>query len=1000
MQATRLPTSTYRFQFNYRFTLKQAGALIEYLSELGISDCYASPLALARPGSLHCYDVTDHSALNPEIASEQDLIQFARRLATRDMGLILDTVANHMCIAHPSNRWWSDVLENGPSSPFAKFFDIDWNPPKADLANKVLLPVLGDQYGRVLESQEIRIAYENGTFVAHCYDFTFPIAPRTWIAILQPTQDNLQSTLGESDSAVIELASIITGLSYLPLRAETQRARVMERQREKQVLRARLLTLTDHSPVVRTAIEGSLKEINGVKGAPHSFDRLEQLLEEQAYRLSFWHVATDEINYRRFFDINELAAIRVEEPEVFDMVHGLTLRLVQQGLITGLRIDHIDGLLDPGMYLHLLQTRCAEAQAGADGVQISLDDGDRKQRSFYVIVEKILGLDERLPHDWPVSGTTGYEFLNIVSGAFVDRHNRTKFADLYTRFVERLPDFDDLVYECKRLVLRASMSGEQNVLARRLDRISEQHRWSRDFTLNSLGRVLAEVIACFPVYRSYVTSVGNMTDDDRHYIHTAIGAAKRRNPALSESVFDFLESVLLLEHPEGLDETQQAERLQFTLRFQQLTSPVKAKGYEDTALYRFYPLASLNEVGGDPSAFGLDVESFHIRNGRRLEESPHGLSASSTHDTKRSEDVRARINVLSEIPDEWERAIWRWQHLNEPFRSKLAGGEVPDPNEEYLFYQTLLGTWPAIGLCAIDHTDYVERIRDYMLKAAKEAKVRTSWISPNHDHDRGLAEFVQATMRPSADNPFISDLTVFANRIAIAGMLNSLSQVLLKIASPGVPDFYQGNELWDLSLVDPDNRRPVDYVTRHSMLAEITRRAASEPLTLTKELFRRPHDGRIKMYVTCRALGWRRKHARLFRAGAYIPLQTAGERANHVIAFARGSSEHHVIVAAGRFFTGFGILPQGATGESAWSDTFLSVPGNLLQENYVDLFTGQTVRANCERDAQQICMSDIFAYMPFSMLIPLADAGPGLRANVRQGESESQFIPAARPARY
>jgi len=597
---------------------------------------------------------------------EEQLVEFAYGLRSRDMGLILDTVPNHMCITHPSNGWWTDVLENGPSSPFARFFDIDWDPPKADLKNKVLLPVLGDQYGKVLENQQIKITCEGGTFALHFYEFVLPVAPRTWTLLLEPVLEKLRPILGESDSAVVELASIVTALTYLPLRTETDQARVKERLREKEVIKGRLSALTETSADVRAAIDVSLTEINGVKGDPRSFDRLERLLEDQAYRLSFWGVATDEINYRRFFDINELAAIRVEEPEVFDAVHRLTLRLVQQGLITGLRIDHVDGLLDPGQYLRLLQKRCAEAQArNIEHPHSAVDSG--RAYPFYVIAEKILTGPERLSKDWPVYGTTGYEFLNMLNSVFVEDRNGEQFRDLYGRFTDAQPDFRELVYQCKRLVLRASMSGEQNMLARRLDRISEQHRWSRDFTLNSLGRVLAEVIACFPVYRSYVTATGELTDDDRRYIRSAISHAKRRNPALSPSAFDFLASVLLLEHPKGLDEAARAERLQFTLQFQQLTSPVNAKGYEDTALYRFYPLASLNEVGGGPAPFGLSVQAFHAGNVRRLEEWPHGLSATTTHDTKRSEDVRARINVLSEIPDEWERAIWRWP------RSKPVG---------------------------------------------------------------------------------------------------------------------------------------------------------------------------------------------------------------------------------------------------------------------------------------------------------------------------------------
>jgi (1->4)-alpha-D-glucan 1-alpha-D-glucosylmutase len=975
--SVRLPTSTYRLQFNCSFSLKQASELIDYLSALGISDCYASPLTLARPGSLHGYDVTDHSLLNPEIGTEEDLIEFSRGLRSRDMGLILDIVPNHMCIAHPSNHWWMDVLENGPSSPYAGFFDIDWDPPKADLTNKVLLPVLGDQYGKILENQEIKITYEGGTFVAHYYELALPVAPRSWTLLLEPALETVKRVLGESDSAVMELASIITALSYLPLRTETDQERVKERQREKEVIKGRLSGLVDASPKVRVAIASSLKEINGIKGSPHSFDRLERLLEDQAYRLSFWRVATDEINYRRFFDINELAAIRVEEPQVFEAVHRLTLRLVHEKLITGLRIDHVDGLLDPGLYLRLLEEHCSQALAEAtEGPQNTINSKPIFS-PFYVVVEKILAGDEHLAKDWPVYGSTGYEFLNMLNGVFVEELNGHQFQDLYQRFTGTQSEFDDLVYECKKLVLRASMSGEQNILARWLDRISEQHRWSRDFTLNSLGRVLAEVISCFPVYRCYVTANGELTDDDRRHIRYAVGSAKRRNPALSASAFDFLESVLLLDYPEGLDEADQAERLRFTLRFQQLTGPVNAKGYEDTALYRFYPLASLNEVGGDPTSFGLSVQAFHARNARRVEEQPLGLSTTATHDTKRGEDVRARINILSEIPDEWDRAIWRWHHLNEPLRRESYGTQIPDPNEEYLFYQTLLGTWPTAELDSIDYERYVQRVGEYMLKASREAKLNTSWISPNEDHDSGLVEFVQAAMRRRPDNRFLAGLAPFASRVARAGMLNSLSQVVLKIASPGVPDFYQGGELWDLSLVDPDNRRPVDYAIRRSMLREVIDEAARDPSALTQKLFASMDDGRVKMYATWKALGWRRRHPQLAREGSYIPLEGAGQRGRHVVAFARRSKEEHIIVAAGRFFATLGTLPQEAISERTWRDTFLSAPTGLLQQYYVDLFTGHTIRTDQERDARQLCMTDIFAQMPVAILIPQANGHPG-----------------------
>jgi (1->4)-alpha-D-glucan 1-alpha-D-glucosylmutase len=968
----RIPASTYRLQLNRSFTLERAAELTDYLYELGISDCYVSPLTAARAGSVHGYDVTDHSRLNPDLGDEGQFLKFARALADKGMGLIVDTVPNHMCIADASNRWWLDLLENGPSSPYARFFDIDWDPPKTDLANKVLLPVLSDQYGRVLENQEIRIVYQGGAFEAYYRDLRLPVAPRTWPRILVPTRERLSQAIGEAHPDVMMLESIVTAITHLPLRTETDPAHVRERQREKEIIKSRLSALVESSATVNAALQASLEELNGVRGDPRSFDRLEELLAEQAYRLSFWHVAADEINYRRFFDVNDLAAIRVEEPEVFAAVHELIFRLIESGACTGLRIDHVDGLLDPKAYLRLLQRECAAR------VNARTDDKERERQEtepagaapFYVVVEKILTGTEELRRDWPIHGTTGYEFLNVLNGVFVERANQDEFIRLYQRFTGLRADFPEIVYACKRLILRASMSGEQNVLARALDRISERHRWSRDFTLNSLGRVLAEVIACFPIYRSYVTADGVVAQADRRYILSAINRAKRRNAELSESIFDFLASVLLLEHPESLDSAACRDRLDFTSRFQQVTSPVMAKGFEDTALYRFYPLASLNEVGGNPLSFGLSAEGFHEQNLRRLRDWPHSLSATATHDTKRGEDVRARVNVLSEIPARWERAVWRWHRLNAAARTELEGIEVPDPNEEYLFYQTLIGCWPPGFASPDERHEFVKRIADYMDKAAKEAKTHTSWVSPNHEHDRALARFVDAALRPGPENGFLSDFASFVEPVAVAGMLNSLSQTLLKIASPGVPDFYQGSELWDLSLVDPDNRRPVDYGPRRRLLAELQSEAAANPLALSDRLLPGLADGALKMYIMNRGLCFRREHHGLFASGAYTALEPAGERSRHVVAFARSIDGQQVIAVAGRFFMGLGGAPaQSAVGTATWADTFLSAPLKLLRERYVELFTGRTIAADLGRDARQLAMADIFAHLPVAMLV-------------------------------
>jgi (1->4)-alpha-D-glucan 1-alpha-D-glucosylmutase len=970
----RIPSATYRVQLNRGFTLLDAAAAVEYLHRLGISDCYSSPITTARAGSTHGYDVTDHRNVNPELGGVDALHALCGELQRRGMGLIVDTVPNHMCISDNSNEWWIDVLENGPSSPYASFFDIDWHPPKADLENKVLLPVLGDQFGHVLENGELVLSTTNGAFEVAYYDHSFPIAPRTWTAILGPALKLVEAEIGESSHDTLELASIITALNHLPLRTETDSAKIRERQREKEIARERLAALMETSEAVRTAVGASLAEFNGVRGNPPSFDRLEKLLDDQAYRLSFWRVASDEINYRRFFDINELAAIRVEEPEVFKATHELILGFVRQGLITGLRIDHVDGLRDPGQYLRTLQRECAASSQANGGAAPAAGAGSQEPAPgdglpFYIVVEKILAAHEPLRSDWPIAGTTGYEFLNALNGLFVEGGNCERLNDFYARFTRQRRDFPEIVYESKRLVLRALMSGEQNVLARKLDRISEQHRWSRDFTLNSLGRVMAEAIACFPVYRSYVTPDGVVSTEDRREVMAAIGGGKNRNPALSGSTFDFLASVLLLESPAGLDDAALAERLDFVLRFQQLTSPVMAKGFEDTALYRYFPLASLNEVGGNPTSRGASVEEFHAANESWMRTKPHSLSATSTHDTKRGEDVRARINVLSEIPEQWERAVAEWHRLNSYLLTQYDGISVPDANEEYLFYQTLVGAWPLYSMSAEEHEIFIGRIQEYMNKAGKEAKVHTSWISPNTAHDEALAEFVRSVLQRDPENAFLAHFIDFRGPIGRAGMLNSLAQTLLKAASPGVPDFYQGSELWDYNLVDPDNRRPVDFAARRAALDQIIRDASRDRAGLVERLLDSAHDGRIKMYLIHRVLEFRRENPALFCGGDYLALEPQGEKARHVIAFARRNREPQLLVAAGRFFMSLGITADKFPPADTWSNTDLLLPPGFPQGRYVDLLTGAETTMGSSQ-GRTLPMGKLFTRMPLAMLVP------------------------------
>jgi (1->4)-alpha-D-glucan 1-alpha-D-glucosylmutase len=980
----RIPGSTYRLQFNEGFTFARARALSDYFEELGVTDCYSSPVLRARPGSPHGYDIVDHSQVNPELGGEEELVEFARELRARGMGLVVDVVPNHMSIAGSLNEWWQDVLENGPSSPYARYFDVDWNPPNPTLRNRVLLPILGDQFGRVLEKQELRVSYRDGAFHLNYWETQLPVAPRVSVRILELAVEGALSLLDESHPSVVELESIITALTHLPPRTETDPARVRERRREKEVVRRRLSNLVKESNEARAAIHDALQRLNGEAGRPESFDLLEELISEQAYRLSFWRVAADEINYRRFFDVNDLAAVRVEERPVFNAVHEVVLRLVRQGLVTGLRVDHVDGLLDPFKYLSDLQREAASAarrkrtDTSADADATSGDTQERGAQEnaeaaetsapFYVVVEKILGHDELLRRDWPVHGTTGYEFMNLLNGVFVDASNAHAFRELYAEFTGASARFSDLVYECKRLILKAAMSSELYVLSRKLTRIAEQHRYTRDFTQNSLHHALTEIIACFPVYRSYIrrtqTSVG---PDDRLNINAAVRAARRRNPTQDASVFDFIGSLLLLKDPRGLTSQQRAERRDFALRFQQLTSPVTAKGLEDTAFYRFYPLASLNEVGGEPALIGVSAERFHERNRDRQETWPHALSATSTHDTKRGEDTRARIDVLSEMPEEWNRAVYRWREMNRAHRATIEGSDAPDANEEYLLYQTLVGTWPLESMNDEGRSEYTSRVQEYMQKALKEAKLHTSWINPDESYERAVREFVARVLDAERGDAFVRDLSEFVRLPTRAGMLNSLSQTLLKIVSPGVPDFYQGTEVWSFTLVDPDNRRQVDYEERRALLASLRGAGeAGDSTEFVKGLLEKPGDGRVKMYVTSRALNFRRGRAELFSRGRYEPLSARGRRAENVLAFARARGEEACVAIAARFFTRLGVRAEGALslGAQVWGDTVLPL-GELGAGRWRDVFTGREFEAD---EGGALRLAEVLSPLPVALL--------------------------------
>ncbi len=910
----RIPTCTYRLQFNRWFTFSQARDIVPYLNTLGVSDAYASPYFQAGPHSLHGYDITDHNKLNAAIGSRADYDAWIAELHAHSMG----------------------------------YFDIDWKPLKSDLHDKVLLPILSDQYGRVLERGELQVRFEEGTFYLLYGERGLPLAPGTYRYILEIALQNLAEHKEEDFYA--ELQSILTALEYLPKRTETDPKRIAERIREKEIIKRRLQRRCADAPQVQQAIEKALAQINGKPGNPRSFDTLDELLNAQSYRLAFWRVAAEEINYRRFFDVNDLAAIRVELPKVFDAVHRLLLDLVSTGAVTGLRIDHPDGLYLPSEYFEKLQQRCAKAL----GIALPKDG-----RAIYMVAEKILSGPETLRKDWRVHGTTGYDFANQVTQLLVDSSAEEAITKTFHRFIGHSVPFGHLLYAKKLQVMKLALANDVDVLGNMLDRLSERDREYRDFTLEALSRAMRETIACFPVYRTYLAPGQPVSEEDRQIVERAISAAKRRNPAMDESIFSFLRDVLRFRFPASLDADGRAAHTHFVLKFQQTTGPVMAKGLEDTVFYIYNRLTALNEVGGEPQQFGLGIEAFHERNRERQRNWSATLLATSTHDTKRSEDVRARIVAISEIPDLWRRSLQRWRAANHRWKRTIADAEAPDANEECLLYQTLLGTWPTQANGEPDPTatpEYVERIQAYMAKALHEAKINTSWIQPNEEWDAAMRDFVAKILDPSPRNKFLPIFLPVAQEIARLGAINSLTQTLLKLTSPGVPDIYQGTEIWDYSLVDPDNRRAVDYNRRRDMLEGL---AIASPADLMQTW----PDGRIKLFLTQRVLRFRRDHTDLFQRGDYLPLRASGTFADCCVTFARRVAEKWIVVIAPRLPSRVGFPPVG----EPWKDTTIEFPETLSLPQAHDLFTCQPLPV---RD-RELKVADALSILPFGVITNL-----------------------------
>ncbi|MHB1529599.1 MAG: malto-oligosyltrehalose synthase [Acidiferrobacteraceae bacterium] len=951
--APRIPLSTYRLQFNRDFTFNQAREIVPYLKALGISHVYASPYLKARPGSRHGYDIIDHNMLNPEIGTYAEFERLCVTLAEHGMGQVLDVVPNHMGVQGGDNTWWLDVLENGQAAEHAGFFDIDWAPTKTELHGKVLLPVLGNHYGAVLDHAELQLRFdaERGAFVIHYYEHHFPVDPAEYPLILAYRMDALGARLGQDSPVLMEYQSLVTAFRNLPPRDDGLPERQIERRRDKEVHKRHLAGLVEHSSDIAWFLKENLRIFNGTAGESSSFDQLHHLIEAQAYRLAFWRVASDEVNYRRFFDINDLAGLRMENDEVFDATHQLLLRLVQEGKLDGLRLDHPDGLYDPEAYFCRLVEQCG-----------------RTGHAPYLVVEKILAVHEDLRISWPVHGTTGYEFTNLLNGLFVVTSAAERMERLYSGFIGEHINFDDLLYRSKQLIMKTALSGELNVLAKLIAKIAEADRQTGDYTLNGLRTALAEMVACFPVYRGYI-SAREVVAEDRRNVEQATAAAKRRSTAADTSIFDFLCDVLTLAAAAGKSPAYYEQVLAFSMKFQQFTSPVMAKGLEDTSAYIYHRLLSLNEVGGDPRHFGVTRTAFHRANQVRAEHWPHAMLTTSTHDTKRSEDVRARLNVLSEIPAAWRLALRHWSHANRSLKRIVDGTLVPTANDEYFIYQTLLGIWPPGKPDANEMARFRARLVEYLVKAVREAKVYTSWINPHTVYEDAVVAFADALVNAPAESAFLAEFLPFQRRIARLGMFNSLSQTLIKLTVPGVPDIYQGCELWDFSLVDPDNRRSVDFGYRRGMLDALQALATQAPeqrCAGVGALCDTLEDGRAKLLVVRSALALRARWPKVFQQGKYSPLAVKGEHAAHLCAYARTAGECTVITVAPRFLARLlGEADRFPLGENVWGDTTVDMPLHQGNSQYTCAFTGKVLKPH------QRCLpvAQVLAEFPVGLIV-------------------------------
>ncbi len=924
-----VPASTYRLQLRKAFPFDAARELLPYLDRLGVTHCYLSPILMSAPGSTHGYDVNDYHRIDAELGSRPAFDAFVSAVQARKMGIVLDFVPNHMGIHGSSNRWWQDVLECGRHSPHADFFDIDWNEVTAPGGRaRVLVPVLDDQYGVVLDAGRLAIAYEDGAFSVRFADLRFPVSPSTYAVLLAGAADEPVC----SDSARERLRVLAEAFRSLPL---SRGADEPIGRRPRNELKAQLAAAGEADEGVRQAMAAHLDSINGRNDDPRSRDRLDAILGEQHYRLAHWKTGAHEVNYRRFFAIDTLIGLRMENPNVFQETHRLIGGLVRGNVVAGLRIDHIDGLRNPLEYLERVQG-------------LALTEGAPATRPFYVVVEKILAENEEIDRAWPAHGTTGYEFIRQLSDLFVARAAEPKFDALYRHFTGEDETLADVVYAKKRLVLEEMFANAVVQLAHRLaDIVSGDRRW-RDLTRFELTVAVREIMAALGVYRIYRRMNAECRLEDGREIERACAEAIRRNPRHDPQPFRFVSDVLIGRYPPPSATQEYRESLwRWVLTWQQYTGAVMAKAVEDTTFYAYNRFIALNEVGGNPAVFGGTIADFHRLCSWRRDMTPHSMVTTSTHDTKFGEDVRARLYVLSEIPEEWSDWVHEWRTLNQRHKTTVDGRLAPDANEEYRFYQTLLGCWPMPPFEPDDA--FRARLREHMRKATNEAKRNTHWLHPNEAWLAAVDKFVDALLTPGTGAAFLGSFGPKVLRLSHLGVVNSLAQVVLKITTPGVPDFYQGSELWNSSLVDPDNRHLVDWAPREAYANEVE----AEPW---RELLRHWPDGRIKLRLTMDLLRFRREHLAIFREGEYLPLETRGRFGDRVVAFCRRSGSDAVVVVVPRQTAALGCPPLGLV----WEDTAVTVPP--AKRGWCDIPTGAPWPGGA------VELAELFSALPFAVL--------------------------------